>query len=108
VRPSQTAKTQLRPISAHAVAVHDGFWAERLRINRERTIPHGLGQLRQAGTLHNLRMVTGATGQYRASGDSGGAMLPFLDSDVYKWLEAVGWELGHADDVELRAAADEA
>ncbi|HEV3012585.1 MAG TPA: beta-L-arabinofuranosidase domain-containing protein, partial [Actinomycetota bacterium] len=28
--------------------------------------------------------------------------------DVYKWLEAVGWELGRRDDPGLRAAADEA
>ena len=35
---------------------------------------------------------------YRADADSGGALLPFLDSDVYKWLEAVGWELGRGAD----------
>ncbi len=108
VRPSEVAKSELRPIGGEAVTIHSGFWAERLRTNRERTIPHGFDQLRRAGTLHNLRLVAGAAGEYRASGDSGGARLPFLDSDVYKWLEAVGWELGHADDPELRAAADEA
>ena len=33
---------------------------------------------------------------------------PFLDSDVYKWLEAVGWELGRAADPALAQVADEA
>ena len=35
-----------------------------------------------------------------------GAPFPFLDSDVYKWLEAAGWELGRADSDELRSQAD--
>jgi DUF1680 family protein len=108
VRPSPAARASLRPLGAAQVGVHGGFWAERLRTNRERTIPHGFDQLRRAGTLHNLRMAAGAPGEYRASADSGGALLPFLDSDVYKWLEAVGWELGTADDPGLREAADEA
>jgi DUF1680 family protein len=108
VRPSTAAKSELRPLGAGQVRVHSGFWHERLRVNRDRTIPHGFDQLRRAGTLHNLRLAAGASGEYRASGDSGGAALPFLDSDVYKWLEAVGWELGRQPDDGLRALADEA
>jgi DUF1680 family protein len=108
VQPSPTAKSPLHPIDSARVSVHDGFWRERLRTNRERTIPHGFAQLGRAGTLDNLRLVAGLEGAYRAEADSGGALLPFLDSDVYKWLEAVGWELGRADDPGLRAAADEA
>ncbi|GIF70020.1 hypothetical protein Ais01nite_80550 [Asanoa ishikariensis] len=102
------ARSRLRPLGGDRVTIHDGFWADRLRTNRERTVPHGFAQLRRAGTLDNLRLAAGATGDYRASADSGGAVLPFLDSDVYKWLEAVGWELGTAPDAALWAAADEA
>jgi DUF1680 family protein len=94
VWPSATAKSSLRPLGTAAVTVHGGFWGERLRTNRERTIPHGYEQLERVGTLDNLRLAAGASGIYRADADSGGAVLPFLDSDVYKWLEAVGWELG--------------
>jgi DUF1680 family protein len=108
VQPSPAARSRLRPVDGAGVSVVGGFWGERLRINRERTIPHGFAQLKSAGTLHNLRLVAGADGRYRADADTGGALLPFLDSDVYKWLEAAGWELGRADDPALRAAADEA
>lgn len=114
VQPSSAAKSHLRPLGSAGVTVHDGFWGERLRVNRERTIPHGFDQLRRVGTLDNLRLVpaywsgAGARGPYRASADSGGAVLPFLDSDVYKWLEAAGWELGRRADPALAAAADEA
>jgi len=108
VQPSPTAKSPLRPIGAGGVSVRSGFWGTRLGANRERTIPHGYAQLRRAGTLDNLRLAAGAAGTYRAAADSGGSLLPFLDSDVYKWLEAAGWELGRGDDPWLRSAADEA
>jgi uncharacterized protein len=90
------------------VRILDGFMAERQRVNRERTIPHGFGQLERSGTLDNLRLAAGADGRYRALADTSGATFPFLDSDVYKWLEAVGWELGRAADPGLAAAADQA
>jgi uncharacterized protein len=93
------------PVRARIV---DGFLAERQRVNRHHTIPHGFDQLERSGTLDNLRLAAGAGGRYRASADSTGATFPFLDSDVYKWLEAVGWELGRAADPALAAAADEA
>ncbi len=99
-----------RPCGSPQVAIVDGFWAERLRINREHTIPHGLEQLRKHGTLDNLRLAAGADGQYQALTDSSGATFPFLDSDIYKWLEAVGWEAGRSGSAlrtELTAAADE-
>ena len=48
------------------------------------------------------------TGATRPLADTSGATFPFLDSDVYKWLEAVGWELGRAADPGLAAAADQA
>jgi DUF1680 family protein len=106
VLPSATARVRLRPLDR--VAILDGFWAQRLRVNRERTILHGFEQLRLAGTLDNLRLAAGAAGTYQASADSVGTMLPFTDSDVYKWLEAVGWELGRAPEPALAAVADEA
>jgi DUF1680 family protein len=90
------------------VEILDGFWADWQRINRERTILHGFDQLQRRGALNNLRLAAGAQGDYQADADSGGTMLPFLDSDVYKWLEAVGWELGRGADARIAAAADEA
>ncbi|MDQ7907505.1 glycoside hydrolase family 127 protein [Phytohabitans sp. ZYX-F-186] len=90
------------------VRITDGFWADRLRLNRTRTIPHGFEQLRRSGVLDNLRMAAGAQGRYQAYSDSAGTGLKFLDSDVYKWLEAAGWELGRGADEGLAAAADEA
>jgi uncharacterized protein len=93
----------LRPLGGGGVEIAGGFWAERQRVNREVTIPHGFEQLERAGNFENLRLAAGAgTGTYS------GLPLPFLDSDVYKWLEAASWELGRAYSPELEAQAGRA
>jgi uncharacterized protein len=107
-RTTRTATSRLRPLGPSRARILDGFLAERQRVNRQRTIPHGFDQLERSGTLDNLRLAAGADGRYRAQADTSGLTFPFLDSDVYKWLEAVGWELGRAADPALAAAADQA
>jgi uncharacterized protein len=111
VLPSNKATAALRPISSSNVQVTGGFWADRLATNHERTIPAGYEQLQNAGTLHNFTLAAGAAGRgddYRALGLMFDKPFPFLDSDVYKWLEAAGWELGRAWDDGIAAMADEA
>jgi DUF1680 family protein len=108
VLPTSVAIARLSPVLGSGATVTGGFWAERLRLNRERTLPHGFEQLRHAGNLSNLALAAGANGRYRTLGQAIGLDYPFLDTDVYKWLEAVGWELGRQPDPALAAAADEA
>ena len=89
VRPTGSAATALRP--AVGAAITGGFWAARRAVNSEVCIPQGPHLLESAGNLHNLRLAAGQDGgEYR--GD-----LPFLDSDVYKWLEAAAWVEGEAE-----------
>ncbi|MGA8113296.1 MAG: beta-L-arabinofuranosidase domain-containing protein [Actinocatenispora sp.] len=96
VRLPAAGVAALRPLP---MRVDGGFWAERQRINRDVSIPDGAEQLDRAGNLHNLQLAAGtATGEYQ--GD-----YPFQDSDVHKWLEAVGWELGRAPSGPLRDRA---
>jgi DUF1680 family protein len=77
-----------------------GFWAERQALNHKVSLKHGYAMLNKAGNLHNLRMAAGlATGQYRG--------MNFADENIYKWLEAMAWELGRARDEELQSLADE-
>lgn len=73
-----------------------GFHADLAARNRRVTIPHGIRMLERAGNLDNLRRLTGAhDGPFQGP--------RFADSDVYKTLEAVAWELGRGEDAELRA-----
>jgi uncharacterized protein len=108
VHPTASALATLHPLRAGDVRITGGFWGERLQVNRERTIPHGFDQLRLAGNLSNLQLAAGAHGRYRAIGEDIGVIFPFLDTDVYKWLEAVGWELGRSPDPAIATMADEA
>ena len=106
VLPTESARLRLSPIDARGVRIEHGFWAERLRVNREVTLPHGAAQLERAGNLENFRIAAGGSGSYSGTGGAG-VTFPFLDSDVYKWLEAVGWELGREGDPGLAGRADE-
>jgi len=45
-----------RPVSFADVTIDDQFWAPRLRLNRERTIPFQYKQLRETGRLDALRL----------------------------------------------------
>jgi hypothetical protein len=61
------------------------------------SVPQAWDRLHGAGNFHNLELAAGRTsGAYVNE-------LPFLDTDVYKWLEAIGWVLA---DAELSADAE--
>ncbi|WP_411147544.1 glycoside hydrolase family 127 protein [Streptomyces sp. A30] len=66
-------------------------WQDR---NRRSTVPHAIGQLRAAGNVDNLsRLLVNDPPAYRGR-------YPFLDTDLYKTLEGLAYELGagEADD----------
>ncbi|WP_026151007.1 glycoside hydrolase family 127 protein [Streptomyces prunicolor] len=99
VRPGDRAQVALRP--AESARVTGGFWHERRRVNAEVSIPEGPALLDSAGNLHNLRLAARtATGEYRGE-------LPFLDTDVTKWLEAACWQLAETDWKEDFAQAED-
>jgi DUF1680 family protein len=100
VAPTEAAQVRLWPVDPVGVVIRGGLLADRQRVNREVTIPHGAEQLERAGTLENLRIAAG-----RSSGTRRG--MVFSDSDVYKWLEAVAWELGREPSARLEAFARE-
>jgi uncharacterized protein len=100
VSPTPSARVRLWPTDPRDVVIRDGLLAERQRVNRAVTLRHGFEELERAGTLENLRIAAGqATGIRRG--------MVFSDSDVYKWLEAVGWELGREPSAELERLAHE-
>ena len=107
VVPTASAMGRLRPLGLLQSRIEGGLWAQRRRTNHQVTIPHGAKQLEASGTLFNFKLATGAAqGTYRGGDDDGGSTAPFLDSDVHKWLEAVGWELAQGSDPALLALAE--
>lgn len=88
------APTVRRPLPAGAATITGGFWGERLETNRAQAIHGGYDRLDEAGMLRNLHI---------AAGDLDGEVTPliFADSDLYKWLEAVAYEIGRTGDPHL-------
>ncbi len=71
------------------------------RRSHDASLPLALRQMEAAGNLGNLRLaVAGASDGYRGP--------VFMDSDLYKTLEAIGWELAHDPSPELAEFAADA
>jgi DUF1680 family protein len=85
VAPSGNATVRLRPVPLGAATIIGGLWAGRREVNADTGIPVGHERLEVAGNLDNLRIAAGTR-----TGEARGPV--FMDSDVYKWLEAAAWE----------------
>ena len=96
---SQSTYSSYKVLLDGGVKITSGFWADRQAMNHKVSLKHGFAMLNEAGNLHNLKMAAGLeSGSYRG--------MNFSDETVYKWLEAMAWELGRAPDDELRSLAD--
>jgi DUF1680 family protein len=93
------AGPSLQAVPLTAVEFADRFWAPRLRLNREVTIPHAYAQCEQTGRIDAFRL------QWRPG------MEPrphfFWDSDVAKWLEAACYAQATHPDPERGARIDQ-
>jgi len=87
-----------RPVPFPQVTINDLFWAPRLRINREKTIPH----------IYAMCKETGRIDAYRLQWKPGMEKTPhqFWDSDVAKWIEAASYSLAGFPDPALEAVLD--
>ncbi|GAB2591735.1 glycoside hydrolase family 127 protein [Microlunatus antarcticus] len=97
VRLTATNRTVLVPAARSSIT--GGLWAERRQVNRDVSVPVGWDRLHEAGNFSNLELAAGVRteGAYVSS-------LPFLDSDLYKWLEAVGWTFADPELDDVAAA----
>jgi DUF1680 family protein len=90
---------KLHTVPIHAVSISGGFWAERRNVALERSIPAAQRLLEANGYVDNFGRI------------SKGQQVPrkgpvFTDSDIYKWIEAVGFFLQSGDQPKLRSQAD--
>jgi uncharacterized protein len=100
VSPGPDAAVAHRPLGGQAARLGPGLLADWQQRNRVASLPLALRQLETAGNLGNLRLaIAGAHEGYRGP--------VFMDSDIYKTLEAIGWELGRRPDQELADFAQE-
>jgi DUF1680 family protein len=89
----------LQPLPVGALTIEAGFWAEFQELNRAAIIPHGLAWVHRTGWVGNFEAA--AAGQpFQHVG------AEFADSEVYKLLEAIAWELDRRPDAALASRFD--
>ena len=100
--PVAPSRSRLRPLGLDEVAIHGGFWGDRQEVNGRATLAHIAGWLEREGWLGNFDLA--ASGRL----PEGRRGREFSDSEVYKYLEAVAWEIGRRggdDELEARFRA---
>jgi len=91
VNTSQSPYARLKTLEFENVSIKEGFWTKKTNVNRKVSLHFGFEMLEKAGNFNNLRIAAGLIkGNYRG--------YVFIDSDIYKWLEAVAWEMGREPD----------
>jgi uncharacterized protein len=102
----KTNRGSLQPVEKGQVSIQDGFWAKTIDLVRNTVLPFQWEALNDrvpgaepSHAIQNFRIAAG-----EAEGEHGG--LVFQDSDLAKWLEAVGHSLRTSPDSELEAKAD--
>ena len=91
---------KLKPAALQDVRIEGGFWGERVRVNREVTIPIAYDQCKSTGRIDSFRLEW----------KKGDPNLPhiFWDSDVAKWIESAAYSLATHPDPALEKKIDEA
>jgi DUF1680 family protein len=101
VSPLSAERLAVRPLGLDRVRITGGFWADWQRLNRSVTTPHALGWLERDGSVDNLRRLDAAEDTAERRG------MWFSDSDVYKVLEGIAWDLGREPSAELDAVVSD-
>lgn len=96
---SRSPKAVLHGVPVSAVTMGDGFWQPRMRAVTDVSLPTLLQLFEEKGWIDNFRRISGRKDVARR-----GPL--YTDSDVYKWLEAVAFELQSKPDAPIRGSAE--
>ena len=98
---------KLHPVDLKKIHINDAFWSKHVALVKEAVIPYQWDaindRIEDAEPSHSLMNFKIAAGL--CEGDFYGAV--FQDTDVAKWLEAVGFVLAAGPDEELERTADQ-
>lgn len=98
---------RLQPVDLKRIHINDTFWSKHVSLVKEAVIPYQwdaindrIADAEPSHSLMNFKIAAGL-----CEGEFYGAV--FQDTDVAKWLEAVGFSLAAKKDEELERTADE-
>jgi len=96
---SKSPHAKLKTVPVHAVELEPGFWSRRRAMNVDSSIPSMHDQLIAHGRMDNFLRLTNQSAAPQVG--------PYYsDSDIYKWMEAVGFVLQSGDRPELRKTTE--
>ncbi len=95
---SRSPHAKLKTIPVSAVVMQEGFWSQRRNTNLASSIPSMHDELVAHGRMDNFLRLVGSS-----SAPQIGPV--YSDSDIYKWMEAVGFCLQSGDRPALRETA---
>jgi uncharacterized protein len=93
--PVQPSRSTLRPLSSTEIHLTGGFWSEKVELNAKVILDHCESWMESIGWTGNFDRAAQGTVAAEHSG------IEFVDSEIYKLLEAMAWELGRSDDPAL-------
>lgn len=96
-RPVVPSRGRLRPLGLDDVQITDGFWADLQRLNASTMIEHAQDWMERLGWIGNFDAAV----EGRLPKDRRGR--EFSDSETYKLLEAMAWEVGRTGDPQMDA-----
>jgi uncharacterized protein len=97
---SERPLLKLRQVPFTDVTIQDNFWTPRRETNRVASIPFSLQKLEEAGNIEDMRLAArGATNGFKGP--------VFMDSDLYKALEAASYSLATHPDPALEKQLDD-
>lgn len=99
INTANSPHAKLHSIPVRAVTIEEGFWSKRRKTNVERSIPTMRDELEEHGRMNNFRRLVGKSSEAQKG-------PYFSDSDIYKWIDAVGWALQSDSLPELRRKTD--
>lgn len=90
----------IQPVSFTSVKLADDFWAPRIRINQDVTIPIALKHCYSTGRVDNFKKAGGLMDGYFDT------QFTFDDTDIYKILEGASYSIQMFPNKELEARMD--
>lgn len=97
---NRTGKYPIDPVPFTSVKVTDQFWGQRLKANREVTIPLAFSKCEETGRYDNFVKAAHPSEDYKVGGYS------FDDTDVYKTIEGASYLLQTYPDKKLKKYID--
>ncbi len=99
--PVEPSRGVLRPLGPDEISVVDGFWRDQQELNATVILAHCEAWMERVGWIDNFDRAAGGT-----IGDSH-AGIEFVDSEIYKLIEAMAWELARQPDQALQLRYDQ-